>query len=102
MALISLEDLEGLDEQLDDDISDNPEPMNEEDGERLLSHWQAIASTHQVSVSPGEGRSLQPILLRLLSGNSQVCRCRNDRTDPGNDPQPPAEGAPPLHPGVSP
>ncbi|XP_017296817.1 heme-binding protein soul4 [Kryptolebias marmoratus] len=51
MALISLEDLEGLDEQLDDEISDNPEPMDEEDGERLLSHWQAIASTHQVSVS---------------------------------------------------
>uniref|UniRef100_A0A1A7YG60 Heme-binding protein soul4 n=1 Tax=Iconisemion striatum TaxID=60296 RepID=A0A1A7YG60_9TELE len=50
MALISLEDLEGLDdEQLDDDISDNPEPMDD-DGGRLLSHWQAVASTHQVSV----------------------------------------------------
>lgn len=53
MALISLEDLEGLDdEQLDDDITDNPEPMEEDD--RLLSHWQAVASTHQVSVPPGE------------------------------------------------
>ncbi|XP_026216210.1 heme-binding protein soul4 [Anabas testudineus] len=51
MALISLEDLEGLDdEQLDDDITDNPEPMEEDD--RLLSHWQAVASTHQVSVPP--------------------------------------------------
>ncbi|XP_070776224.1 heme-binding protein soul4 [Enoplosus armatus] len=49
MALISLEDLDGLDdEQLDDDISDNPEPMDGED--RLLTHWQAVASTHQVSV----------------------------------------------------
>ncbi|XP_061737086.1 heme-binding protein soul4 [Nerophis ophidion] len=51
MALISLEDLEGLDEeQQDDDITDNPEPMGEEDSERLLSHWRAVASTHQVSV----------------------------------------------------
>ncbi|XP_069022804.1 heme-binding protein soul4 [Embiotoca jacksoni] len=49
MALISLEDLEGLDdEQLDDDITDNPEPMDEE--ERLLTHWRAVASTHQVTV----------------------------------------------------
>lgn len=54
MALISLEDLEGLDdEQVDDDITDNPEPMDGDD--RLLSHWQAVASTHQVSVPPGEG-----------------------------------------------
>uniref|UniRef100_UPI0009B4C17E heme-binding protein soul4 n=1 Tax=Monopterus albus TaxID=43700 RepID=UPI0009B4C17E len=51
MALISLEDLDGLDdEQVDDDITDNPEPMDEDD--RLLSHWQAIASTHQVSIPP--------------------------------------------------
>ena len=56
MALISLEDLDGLDdEQLDDDITDNPEPMDEEDSDRLLTHWQAVASTHQVSVPPGEG-----------------------------------------------
>lgn len=53
MALISLEDLEGLDDdQLDDDITDNPEPMDGDD--QLLSHWQAVASTHQVSVPPGE------------------------------------------------
>ncbi|XP_047433896.1 heme-binding protein soul4 [Mugil cephalus] len=53
MALISLEDLEGLDEeQLDDDITDNPEPMDEEERDRLLAHWQAVASTHQVSVPP--------------------------------------------------
>ncbi|XP_029949085.1 heme-binding protein 1-like [Salarias fasciatus] len=51
MALISLEDLDGLDdEQLDDDITDNPEPMDEDDSGRLLAHWQAVASTHQVSV----------------------------------------------------
>ncbi|XP_028262627.1 heme-binding protein soul4 [Parambassis ranga] len=53
MALISLEDLEGLDdEQLDDDITDNPEPMDEDERDRLLAHWQAVASTHQVSVPP--------------------------------------------------
>lgn len=58
MALISLEDLDGLDdEQLDDDISDAPEPMNEQDAGRLLAHWQAVASTHQVSVPPGEDRA---------------------------------------------
>uniref|UniRef100_A0A672FFZ2 Heme-binding protein soul4 n=1 Tax=Salarias fasciatus TaxID=181472 RepID=A0A672FFZ2_SALFA len=55
MALISLEDLDGLDdEQLDDDITDNPEPMDEDDSGRLLAHWQAVASTHQVSVPTGE------------------------------------------------
>lgn len=54
MALISLEDLEGLDEeQLEDDITDNPEPMDEDD--QLLTRWQTIASTHQVSV-PAEMR----------------------------------------------
>ncbi|XP_034044077.1 heme-binding protein soul4 [Thalassophryne amazonica] len=53
MALISLEDLDSLDdEQLNDDITDNPEPMDEEGAERLLAHWQAVASTHQVSIPP--------------------------------------------------
>ncbi|XP_071754890.1 heme-binding protein soul4 [Centroberyx gerrardi] len=53
MALISLEDLDGLDdEQLDDDITDNPEPMDEVERENLLAHWQAVASTHRVSVPP--------------------------------------------------
>lgn len=56
MALISLEDLDGLDEeQLDDDATDNPEPMGEDVSEQLMSHWQAVASTHQVAVPPGEG-----------------------------------------------
>ncbi|XP_068178494.1 heme-binding protein soul4 [Antennarius striatus] len=51
MALISLEDLDGLDdEQLGGNFTDNTEPMDEDD--RLLSHWQAVASTHQVSVPP--------------------------------------------------
>lgn len=51
MALISLEDLEGFDdEQLDDDITDNPEAVVDGEEERLYSHWQAVASTHQVSV----------------------------------------------------
>uniref|UniRef100_A0A8C2Z9V8 Heme-binding protein soul4 n=1 Tax=Cyclopterus lumpus TaxID=8103 RepID=A0A8C2Z9V8_CYCLU len=53
MALISLEDLDRLDDdQLEDDITDNPEPMDEEDRDRLLTHWQAVASTHHVSVPP--------------------------------------------------
>ncbi|XP_061584177.1 heme-binding protein soul4 [Cololabis saira] len=54
MALISLEDLDGLDgledEQLDDDITDEPEPMTDEERDRLLTHWRGVASTHQVSV----------------------------------------------------
>ncbi|KAM7420019.1 hypothetical protein PAMA_016897 [Pampus argenteus] len=51
MALISLEDLDGLDdEQLDDDITDNPEPMDEENADRLLAHWQEVGRGHQVSV----------------------------------------------------
>ncbi|XP_054635706.1 heme-binding protein soul4 isoform X1 [Dunckerocampus dactyliophorus] len=49
--MISLEDLEGLEEEeQDSNITDNPEPMGEDDSDRLLSHWQAVASTHQVSV----------------------------------------------------
>lgn len=51
MALISLEDLEGLDEEQLDDAADNPEPTGGDD--QLLSHWRAVASTHQVSVPPG-------------------------------------------------
>lgn len=54
MALISLEDLEGLDDEQmeDEDITDNPEPTGDDD--RLLSHWQAVASTHQVTVPTGK------------------------------------------------
>lgn len=53
MALISLEDLEGLDdEQVDNDITDNPEPTDDGERERLYNHWQAVASTHHVSVPP--------------------------------------------------
>lgn len=51
MALISLEDLEGLDDEQLEDITDNPEPTVEDD--QLLSHWRAVASTHQVSVPSG-------------------------------------------------
>lgn len=71
MALISLDDLEGLDEQLDDDITDNTEPMGDEDG--LLSHWQAVASTHQVSVPAGEGAGPDTHPIRgLLRGRGQT------------------------------
>ncbi|CAK6982648.1 heme-binding protein soul4 [Scomber scombrus] len=53
MALISLEDLDGLDdEQLDDDITDHAEPMDEENSDRLLAHWQEVGRGHQVSVPP--------------------------------------------------
>ncbi|XP_078805537.1 heme-binding protein soul4 isoform X2 [Oryzias latipes] len=53
MALISLEDLEALDEEeLNDDITNHPEPMDEEDSERLLAQWRAVASTHHVAVPP--------------------------------------------------
>ncbi|KAK6300242.1 hypothetical protein J4Q44_G00283400 [Coregonus suidteri] len=38
------------DEELDDDITDNPEPMEDDEQQRLYTHWQAIASTHQVSI----------------------------------------------------
>ncbi|XP_061687073.1 heme-binding protein soul4 [Syngnathoides biaculeatus] len=52
MALISLEDLEGLDEdeQPDVDVADGSEPMGEEPSDGLLAHWREVASTHQVAV----------------------------------------------------
>lgn len=55
MALISLEDLDGLeDEELDNDITDDPDSMEDDEQQRLYTHWQAIASTHQVSVPRGK------------------------------------------------
>ncbi|XP_057699728.1 heme-binding protein soul4 [Corythoichthys intestinalis] len=56
MALISLEDLEGLDE--DEDIADvdaEAQPMGEEQSDNLLAHWRAVGRTHHVSV-PAEMR----------------------------------------------
>ncbi|MBN3270710.1 HEBP1 protein, partial [Polyodon spathula] len=52
MARITFEDLAAMDDELLDDnvTEDNPEPMNEEEEERLLAHWQAVASTHNVVV----------------------------------------------------
>ncbi|XP_052446812.1 heme-binding protein soul4 [Carassius gibelio] len=51
MALISIEDLAGLDdEQVDDEIPDSTEPMDEEEQERMYAHWQAVGRTHHVSV----------------------------------------------------
>ncbi|KAK7930318.1 hypothetical protein WMY93_006713 [Mugilogobius chulae] len=51
MALISLDDLDGLDDDITDDTSSDDvteeQPMGED---RLLSHWQRVGSTHQVSV----------------------------------------------------
>uniref|UniRef100_A0A671ML58 Heme-binding protein 1-like n=2 Tax=Sinocyclocheilus anshuiensis TaxID=1608454 RepID=A0A671ML58_9TELE len=51
MALISIEDLDGL----DDDITDSSEPMDEEEQDRMHTHWQAVGRTHQVSVPRDEG-----------------------------------------------
>lgn len=52
MALISIDDLADLDdEQLDDEVTDNSQPEEEE--ERLLAHWQAVGRTHQVTVPRG-------------------------------------------------
>lgn len=54
MALISIEDLAELeDEQLDDEVTDNSQPADEEEEERLLAHWQAVGRTHQVNVPRG-------------------------------------------------
>ncbi|KAK7127206.1 hypothetical protein R3I94_018402 [Phoxinus phoxinus] len=51
MALISIEDLDGLDdEQVDDDITDSSEPMDDEEQDRMYAHWQAVGRTHHVSV----------------------------------------------------
>ncbi|XP_032419199.1 heme-binding protein soul4 isoform X1 [Xiphophorus hellerii] len=75
MALISLDDLEGLDdEQLDDDITDNTEPMGDEEG--LLSHWQAVASTHQVSV-PAE--ACFPCVPEMTGPIQEMTRNRQQR-----------------------
>ncbi|XP_039513140.1 heme-binding protein 1-like [Pimephales promelas] len=51
MALISIEDLDGLDdEQVDDDITDSSEPMDDGEQDRMYAHWQAVGRTHHVSV----------------------------------------------------
>lgn len=79
MALISLEDLEGLDEeqleeeQLDQDITDNPEPTGGDD--QLLQHWQAVASTHQVSVPPGVCVCACLSVCVCVSTPKGCCRC---------------------------
>ncbi|KAM9491103.1 heme-binding protein 1-like isoform 1-T1 [Salvelinus alpinus] len=74
MALISLEDLDGLeDEELDNDITDNPEPMEDDEQQRLYTHWQAIASTHQVSVP----REAPCVVLIEMTGPIQELTQRN-------------------------
>ncbi|CAL8329710.1 unnamed protein product [Merluccius merluccius] len=51
MALISLEDLDGLDDEpMADDMADESEATEEMERQRLLSHWQAVGRTHHVSV----------------------------------------------------
>lgn len=61
MALISIEDLTELDdEQLDDEIPENSQPANEEEEERLLTHWQAVGRMHQVTVPRGTDTGVAP------------------------------------------
>lgn len=58
MARITLEDLERLGEEpaaADGDGSDS-EDDQEEQG-RLFAHWEAVASTHRVSLPRGERRA---------------------------------------------
>uniref|UniRef100_A0A672UMQ0 Uncharacterized protein n=1 Tax=Strigops habroptila TaxID=2489341 RepID=A0A672UMQ0_STRHB len=47
MARITLEDLEGLGEEAGDGDSDGDD---EEERERLFAHWEAVASTHRVTL----------------------------------------------------
>ena len=61
MALISLEDLDGLDdEQMAEDTTDDSEAREDLEGQRLLNHWQSVGRTHQVSVPTGGGLSHSP------------------------------------------
>ncbi|XP_067388946.1 uncharacterized protein [Emydura macquarii macquarii] len=47
MARITLEDLGGLD---DEPLDEDEEPMDGEEQNRLFSHWETVASTHQVTL----------------------------------------------------
>ncbi|XP_073195941.1 heme-binding protein 1-like isoform X1 [Lepidochelys kempii] len=47
MARITLEDLNGLD---DESLDEDEEPMDGEEQNRLFSHWETVASTHQVTL----------------------------------------------------
>ncbi|XP_061223145.1 heme-binding protein 1-like [Neopsephotus bourkii] len=51
MARITLEDLEGLGEEAGDgDGNGDDEEEEEEERERLFAHWEAVASTHRVTL----------------------------------------------------
>ncbi|XP_030414009.1 heme-binding protein 1-like isoform X1 [Gopherus evgoodei] len=47
MARITLEDLNGLD---DESLDEDEEPMDGEEQNTLFSHWETVASTHQVTL----------------------------------------------------
>lgn len=53
MARISLEDLDGLGEEAEDGGGEDGEE-EEEERSRLFAHWEAVASTHRVSLPRGE------------------------------------------------
>ena len=102
MALISLEDLDGLDdEQMAEDTADGSEAREEMESQRLLNHWQSVGRTHHVSVPAGGGLSHTPghhTEIKLAWAIFWIsCLDRNDRTDPGDDPPEPSEGADPVH-----
>ncbi|KAL8185236.1 UNVERIFIED_CONTAM: hypothetical protein K2H54_043642 [Gekko kuhli] len=47
MARITLEELNEMD---DEDLDEDEEPMDREEQNRLFSHWEAVATTHQVTL----------------------------------------------------
>jgi len=62
MARITLEDLDGLGEEAEDGGGEEEEEEGggeegEEERGRLFAHWEAVASTHRVSLPRGERRA---------------------------------------------
>lgn len=51
MARITLEELNELDDEIPDE---EEEPMDGEETNRLFSHWETVASTHQVTLPQGK------------------------------------------------
>lgn len=56
MARITLEDLDGLGEEAaaGGDGEEEEEDEDEQERGRLFAHWEAVASTHRVSLPRGE------------------------------------------------
>ncbi|KAG7276590.1 hypothetical protein CRUP_019640 [Coryphaenoides rupestris] len=72
MALISLEDLDGLDDDhMSDDITD--EATEDIERQRLLNHWQAVGQTHHVAV-PTEKLYEQSISKAFMKLMRFICK----------------------------